>query len=344
MTEALYTFLNTSAVFLMVLGLRRPGWWPWFGVGVAVGLGALTRSAGQIVLVVVPVMLLLVTRSWRQTVARTALAVAAFAVITVPWMLRNQAVHGAFTTAGAAGQNLVTYTAIIHRGQFSFEDPLVVAVDADPKMREARLIVQQNMEDKINRPNKDVTGLGIFNRIRDETRWSETRADNAMREIAVRAILSRPLVYLRNTLEDAWEIAVADDSSVDATLRYHWDLWQSRNWRGPLSRYVGPATPEQEAAFDRLAVVDGLYHPKQLAVPLVFLFLVGTSLAFLNPAWRPVLAVAFVVLGLLFAHAAVVGTVPRYRNPLDPLINVVAMGALVLGVRGLIGRVRAARA
>jgi hypothetical protein len=166
-------------------------------------------------------------------------------------------------------------------------------------MREARLIVQQNMEDKIARPNKDVTGLGIFNRIRDETRWSEARADNAMREIAVRAILSRPLVYLRNTLEDAWEIAVADDSSVDATLRYHWDLWQSRNWRGPLSRYVGPATPEQEAAFDRLAVVDGLYHPKQLAVPLVFLFLAGTALALLNPAWRPVLAVAFVVLGLL---------------------------------------------
>jgi 4-amino-4-deoxy-L-arabinose transferase-like glycosyltransferase len=90
-------------------------------VGVAVGLGALTRSAGQIVLAVVPVMLLLVTRSWRQTAAKTALALTAFAIITVPWMLRNQAVHGAFTTAGAAGQNLVTYTAIIHRGQFSFE-------------------------------------------------------------------------------------------------------------------------------------------------------------------------------------------------------------------------------
>lgn len=344
MTEAVYTFFNTTAVFLILLGLRRPAWWPWIGVGVAIGLGALTRSAGQAVLLVAPVMLLLVTRSWRQALGKSALALLAFGIVTVPWMARNYAVHGAFTTSGAAGQNLVTYTAIIHRGEFSFLDPLVVAVDDDPKMKEAREIIQQNMEDKISRPNKDVTGLGIFNRIRDQTRWSQTRADRAMRDIAIRAILSRPLVYARNTLDDTWEIASADDRSIDSTLRFQWDLWQSRNWRGPLARFIGPATPEQEASFDRIAAVDGLYHPKQLAIPLIVLFLVGTVLAALHRPWRPVLAVSFVVLGLLLVHAAVVGAVPRYRNPLDPLINVVALGALAIGVRWLLLRYRAARA
>jgi 4-amino-4-deoxy-L-arabinose transferase-like glycosyltransferase len=339
MSEALFTFCYILAVFLLVLGLRRPGPWPWVWAGLAIGLAILARSAGQALLLVVPPALLLVERAWRPAVAKTAIVLAACALVILPWMIRNQVVHGAFTTAGAAGQNLVTYTAILHRPEFSFEDPLVVALDADPKTATARQIIQKAMEDKLAKPQLDVTGLGIHNRIMEETRMSQAQADAVMRQIALRAIASRPTVYLRNTLEDFGEIF----RSREEDLRYHWDLWSSRGWRGPFARFVGPATPEQEASFGRLAALDGLYHPARAWLPLAALFLVGVAIALLVPAHRPALLLALAAVTVILVSAGTVGVVPRYRLPADPLINVVAMGGLVSATAHLRRRRRPSR-
>lgn len=343
MTEGPFAFLFTLVVFLIVVGLRRPGWWPWAAAGFVLGLAILTRSAGQVALFVIPPMVLLVERSWRAALWKTGLTLAVCAVVIVPWMLRNQAVHGAFTTAGAAGQNLVTFTAIIHRPDFSFDEPLVTAVDVDPKMAAARKQIKQEMEDKLARPNKDVTGLGIFNHIREQTKMSEVEADRAMREIAVRAILARPLVYARHVAENVYDIFMADATKVDETLGYHWTLWEKVGWRGPFRRFVGPATPEQEASLPYLTVLDNLYQPARTAGLLLVLFVLGSVLALTRPSWRPVLAVALAALALIGIHAATVGAVPRYRVSVEPLIDVVAMGALVVAVGWAARRLRARR-
>jgi 4-amino-4-deoxy-L-arabinose transferase-like glycosyltransferase len=325
MSEALFTFAFTLSAFFIVLGLRRPGLWPWVAAGLALALAILTRSAGQVLLLAVPPALLLVERAWRPALVKTAVMLGACAIVIVPWMARNQAVHNSFTTAGATGQNLITYTAIHHRADFSFEDPLVTAIDADPRKAEARKIVQKAMEDKLAKPQLDVTGLGIHNRIMEETKLSQAQADAVMRDIALRAIASRPLVYVRNTLEDFAEVWVGKEGD----LRDDWDLWSSRGWRGPMRTFIGPATPEQEAAYEKLVVLDGLYHPARLALPLTLLFLLGVVLALRHPPYRPALVLAFAAVSLIFISAGTVGVVWRYRLPPDPLINVVAMGALV---------------
>ena len=345
MSEALFTFAAALVVFLLVLAMRRSGRWPWAAAGLALGLALLTRSAGAALLPAVLLAPLLVEplqrpfRPWLLAAGgRAALVLGVCALVVVPWMVRNWLVHGAFTIAGAAGQNLITYTAIIHRPDFSFEDPLVGALDTDPRKATARQIVQKAMEDKLAKPQLDVTGLGIHNRIMEETRMSQARANAVMQEIAVRAIVSRPLAYLRNTAEDVADIFRGREES----LREHWDLWQSRGWRGPFSRYVGPASPAQEASFDRLALVDRLYHPARAALPLAALFALGTALAVVYPAWRPALVPAAAAAGLIVLSAATVGFVPRYRLPPDPMINVVAMGALVWLATWAVRRLRPA--
>jgi 4-amino-4-deoxy-L-arabinose transferase-like glycosyltransferase len=342
MTEGPFAFLFTLAVFLIVLGLRRRGWWSWAAAGLVLGLAILTRPAGQIALFVVPPMLLLVERSWRVALWKSAVTFAVCAVVTVPWMVRNQAVHGAFTTAGAAGQNLVTFVAIIHRPDFSFDEPLVTAVDADPKMAFVRKQIKQEMEEKLARPNKDVTGLGIANHIREETKMSERETDRAMQEIAMRAILARPLVYARHVAENVFDIFMADASTVDETLEKHWSYtrWDNVGWREHLRRFVVPPTPEQEAAYSYLAVLDDIYQPARTAGLMLGLFVVGVVLALLQPRWRPVLALALATLGLIGIHAATVGVVPRYRMSVEPLISVVAMGALVVIVTWTFSRLR----
>jgi 4-amino-4-deoxy-L-arabinose transferase-like glycosyltransferase len=344
MTEGPFAFLFSLVVFLIMLGLRRPGWWPWAAAGLVLGVAILTRSAGQIAFFVIPPMVLLVERSCKAAIWKTALTFAVCAIVTVPWMLRNQAVHGAFTTAGAAGQNLITFVAIIHRPDFSFDEPLVTAVDTDPKMAFARKQIKQEMEDKIARPNKDVTGLGISNHIREETKMTERETDRAMQEIAIRAILSRPVVYAGHVAENVYDIFMADTSKADESLERHWKLWQEVSWnRQPLRRFVELPTPAQEAALPYLLLIDGIYQPARTAGLMLALFAAGTGLALLKPQWRLVLAVALAALGLIGIHAATVGAVPRYRVSVEPLIDVTAMGALVVLVSWGVGTLRRRR-
>jgi hypothetical protein len=330
MSDGPFTFLYTLLVFLMVLGLRRPRWYPWAAAGLVLGLAILMRSAGQVVFFMVPPMILLVERSWKAAIVKTALMFAVCAVVVVPWMLRNQAVWGTFTTAGAAGQNLATFTAIIHLGDFSFDEPLVTAVDADPKMKIARLEIRQGMLDKMAKPQNNVSGLAIFTHIRDETKMSEPQADKAMQEIAMRAILARPAVYVRDVAQNIYSMFMFDTSKVNESLEYHWNLWDDVGWKGAVTRYIGPATPQQEASYPHLAVLDGIEQPARIAGPLLVLFVVGIGLALFVPGWRPVLAVAMAALALIGVSAATVGAVPRYRVPAEPMIDVVAIGALVV--------------
>jgi hypothetical protein len=342
MTEGPFAFLFTLAMLLIVLGLRRQTLWPWAGAGLVLGLAILTRSAGQVALFVVPPMVLLVERSWRAALWKSAVVFAVCAAVTVPWMLRNHAVHGAFTTAGAAGQNLVTFVAIIHRPDFSFDEPLVTAVDADPNLAFARRQIKLEMEEKLARPNKDVTGLGIANHIREETKMSERETDRAMQEIATRAILARPLVYARHVVENVFDIFMADASTVDESLEKHWSYtrWDNVGWREHLRPFVVPPSPQQEATYPYLAMLDGIHRPAQTAGLMLALFAAGVVMAIREPRWRPVLALALATLGLVGIHAATVGVVPRYRMAVEPLIDVVAMGAVVVLVTWVVGRLR----
>ena len=51
-------------------------------------------------------------------------------------------------------------------------------------------------------------------------------------------------------------------------------------------------------------------------------------MALLRPAWRPAVALGLAAFALLFISAALVGNVSRYRYPADPLMAVLAVGAL----------------
>jgi hypothetical protein len=170
---------------------------------------------------------------------------------------------------------------------------------------------------------------------------SERETDRAMQEIAIRAILARPLAYAGHVAENVYDIFMADTTLADETLKRHWTLWEEVGWRRqPLRRFVEPPTPDQEVAFPALLAVDSIYQPSRTAGLMLGLFAVGVVLALLTPRWRPVLAPALATLGLIGIHAATVGAVPRYRVAVEPLIDVVAMGALVIMVGWALVRIR----
>jgi len=209
-------------------------------------------------------------------------------------------------------------------------------------MKIAREQIRQGMLDKIAKPQNNVSGLAIFTHIRDETKMSEPQADKAMQDIAVRAILARPLVYLRDVVLNVYSMFMFDTSKINESLDYHWTLWDDVGWKGSVAKFVGPATPQQEANYPYLAVLDSIYPPAKTAGLLLVLFVIGIGLALWTPRWRPVLAVALAALALIGISAATVGAVPRYRVPAEPMIDVVAIGALVMLVTWGYGRLRVA--
>jgi peptidoglycan/LPS O-acetylase OafA/YrhL len=89
-----------------------------------------------------------------------------------------------------------------------------------------------------------------------------------------------------------------------------------------------------------LAALDSIYQPARTAGIVLVLFVGGVLLAVLQPRYRLILALALATLGVIGIHAATVGVVPRYRMSVEPLINVVAMGALVVMVSWAQRRVR----
>jgi len=331
MTESTFTFLLTAAVFFYLLGMRRDSGWAYVASGLAIGLATLNRPHAQMLLAIGPPIVLLHARKWRPAVRATILTGAAAALLIVPWMARNKTVHGAFTVAGAVGQNLVAQTAVFHYGNFVFYDPANPPDDLNPKRLQARKFIQARSDDKAEKPWVEVTGVGIHARLMEEFRMSENEADSYMRDIAIDAIKDRPLTWLRFAFDDfrlLW-MGIPDE------LSYHWKLWESRNWPRRLNYLIGPATPEQEAGFwlaDRLV---NIYQGPRLGLVIPTLFVIGMVACAITPAWRPGLLPGLTALGFYLASAATVAFVPRYHHPTDVLMHVVATGGVIWIAQGI---------
>jgi hypothetical protein len=325
MTESTFTFLLTAAVFLYLLGMRRDLTWAYLASGLAVGLATLNRPHAQMLLAIGPPIVLLYTRKWRPTLRATLLTGAAAALLIVPWMARNKAVHGAFTVAGAIGQNLIAQTAVFHYGNFVFYDSANPPDDPNPRRLQARKIIQARSDDKAEKPWVEVTGIGIHSRLMEELKIGENEADSYMRDIALDAIKDRPITWLRFVFDDfrlLW-MGIPDE------LSYHWKLWESRNWPRRLNYLIGPATPEQEAGFALADRLVNIYQGPKLGLLVPTLFVIGVVACLLTPAWRPGLLPGLTAVSFYLASAATVAFVPRYHHPTDVLMHVVAAAGVI---------------
>src|SRR6266545_2928610 len=130
-----------AGISFFVAGMRfERGWLIALG-GLVLGVAALTRPVGQVVLVVVPLALLAHHRAWRPTLRLSALAIGCFALVVVPWAIRNQIVYG---TAGAAsvGRFLISRSVKHERNFVFYEESVGAKPGEDPLRTRARKIAQ----------------------------------------------------------------------------------------------------------------------------------------------------------------------------------------------------------
>ena len=112
---------------------------------------------------------------------------------------------------------------------------------------------------------------------------------------------------------------------------------------GRTSRAVtssSPATPAEDRAASTATGLTSLWQPGYVGPLLPLLGVLGTVLALLRLDWRPAVTLGLASFALLFISAALVGNVSRYRYPADPLMAVLAVGALAWMVGTLAGDAR----
>jgi hypothetical protein len=321
-TESLFTFFLTLSIFLLVAGLRTERLWLFAAGGLALGLASLTRPVGQAVLLALPLALLFVFRRWRPSIVAFALAAACFALLVVPWAIRNQVVYG---TAGAAsmGRFLISRS-VKHERNFVFYDPSVGAYPGEAPERTRARKIAQDVTDKRPEPGQ------VFQRIRDDLRLTEAQTDAMLKDIALEAIMRDPWLWVDGTFEMFGELLKG--APKEESVRWHQEVHDQprvANQWGSFNYLLTAPPPAQANEQNEAEALASIFRPTRVAWWIVALDVVGLVLALIVPRYRPALLPFLVTFILLAASAALVGDVPRYRYPVDPLMYVLAAGGLV---------------
>ena len=162
-----------------------------------------------------------------------------------------------------------------------------------------------------------------------------------MRDLAIEAIVRRPGYYVQGTLQRFVRLS---QGSVERFNAYRDTSNVARQrWEDDETRDLVARTPAEDAAPTAGWLVS-LYQPGYLGAALPLLALAGLVLAIARPAWRPAAILGLAALALLFSSAALVGNVSRYRFPEDPLIAVLALGAISAAVSSFWFRLSSQRA
>lgn len=109
LTEVLCIFLLSAALLAISRALQDSSLWPWAGVGVLIGLTALTRSVFWLLPLVLTVYLIAVG-PWRigRRIASAVTMLTAFCLALAPWSVRNSALQQTFVAVDVmAGRNLM---------------------------------------------------------------------------------------------------------------------------------------------------------------------------------------------------------------------------------------------
>jgi 4-amino-4-deoxy-L-arabinose transferase-like glycosyltransferase len=339
LAEPLFIPLLVLGLLLVVLALNREGGQRstmglYLAGGVVLALAALSRPIGQALLPIGPLAIL--AHQWRRgaslrdvvrpSMVPIALLLLGFALILVPWSVRGSMTSGRVSGAGAMGQSLIGRI-VRHDEGFVLPKPDSPSPHADPRKTEIRALILTQM-------NRDARPSAINHRIRTVYDLSEPEADAALREVAVEIFTSQPGRYVEGTLAKFRRLLVGEDER----LRVHWATRKDGElrdaWIGEpsIAHLYSPPSAIQELEYPVAEAVTRLFQPylwRWLLVPLVLL---GLGWGLVRGPRGPTVLLALTVLALVFPSAALVGYVPRYRYPVDPLLSVLAAGGLVAAV------------
>ena len=332
LSESLFTQLLLAACLVFVLALRRdrPAWY--LGAGLALGLAVLARPVAQAALLAVP-LVLVAERGWRGAWRPGLLVLLGVGLLMIPWMLRNRLAYDSFSTSGSG--RFLSSRVVRHDRGYVFYDP-DHARQQDSLGQRARQIFQDEAD---ARPEEGP----IYSRYRAELGLSEAQADDLLRQISLEGIARQPLHYLQTSAEMFLDLFAGDQK--EELLRWHLrERSQERvmaQWEtGGMRQLLALPTDAQVNESSLAESLGSIYRPMRWLTPLVVGLTLAIGLACWQPRYRAALFLGGVVGIILLVSALLVGEVPRYRYPLDPLITILAAGGYLTALPALVRTAR----
>ena len=123
---------------------------------------------------------------------------ACFALLVVPWAIRNQVVYG--TPAAASTGRFLISRSVKHERNFVFYEKEVGAEPGESPQRTRARQIAQEVTDKRPEPGQ------VFQRIRDELHLTEAQTDNMLKDIALEAIMRDPWLWVSGTSDMFYEM------------------------------------------------------------------------------------------------------------------------------------------
>lgn len=350
LAEALFIPLLVLGVLLVVLAMQRGSGRLYVTSGIILALAALSRPIGQALVPIAPLAILAhhwggqgdglggdpgggrgplwanVRASVQAALVPAALVLLGFAIILVPWSIRGSLTTGRVSGAGAMGQSLVGRI-VRHDEGFVLPRPDSASPHEDARKTEIRSLILTQM-------NRDARPSAINHRIRNVFGLTEPEADAAMRDVAVEIFLSQPGRYVEGTLAKFRRLLVGEDER----LRTHWatrkdgELRDSWTAEASIAHLYSPPNVVQEREYANAEAVTRIFQPYVWGWLLLPLVVLGLGWGLVRGPRGPTILFLLTILVLVFPSAALVGYVPRYRYPVDPLLYVLAAGGLVAGV------------
>lgn len=322
MAEAPFIPLTMLALALLCLALHRRNRLLMLVGGLVTGAASLTRPIGLVLAIALAIALLVQERSPRRAAVLGAPAVLGLALLLAPWIARNALVHGSLSADGNAGQTLVGRVMRHDRG-FNFLDPN----DPDPTSRRAREIMQGGRGGFVS-PARD--------RMKRELGLDDASANRLMRDLALDALRRQPAYYLSGTAAGFLRLVIGTPENV----RDHWnsrgDARNREEWEAhpEIRNLLGPPSPLQEQQIGTVETLLNIYQPARFGPLLPLLAVVGAAVALAGPHRGAATLLFLTGLGLLATAVVLVAPLPRYRYPVEPIITILAAGAVAWLVGG----------
>lgn len=301
MPEVVWAFGLVVSSLTVVSGIRSGRLSLLAGAGLAIGLLALVRPIGLLLLGPAAIALVLLNR-WRSPL-KIAVLIGICALTVLPWIIRNWVQYGSPSL-------IVSTRAIMHR--VSADDSLftVWAESGRPPPDEPlRKRAYEIMVEQDRKPRPDPVEL-VFRR---ELGLSEAQARDLMRQMAVAAIQANPLYYVRTTVQLGYQNLINQPLDVAS-------LWWSYADLALPQRAAALLPKQNRARYPEAQMLVSLVDPGRMGLAVASFFVLGVLAAWRRPAERLWLVVAAMVPLGIFGTAATAGIEIRYRFGFDPVL------------------------
>jgi 4-amino-4-deoxy-L-arabinose transferase-like glycosyltransferase len=329
--EAAFTLLIVALALALMAAARATGFMSALLTGALLGAAVLVKPVAQTLLPVALILASLRPGTARQRLASASCMAAAFAIVVLPWTLRNLTTYGRLSPGGAPGETLLARTLQHSREVFAFDAPNVAA-ESDP----ARATVQRIIREGAGRGDR---AGAVRDRIRQELGLGEEETDRLLQQVTVAEIQRQPLEFMGSIPPFVVRLYEVKGSWL-TQLREDDRTWKRHPLAGYLEETASP--PAAEIGRRQAQAVLDLYRPGGFGLLLPALALLGLAASWRLRPLAPGVVVGIVWLYLVLVHVALNGPVVRYRYVTEPFVDILALGAVWTGMSYVVPRVRRA--